>query len=330
MEKKRRENYNWKKTDIMYSEADFYEHVTMLTDSTLDEGVLYREHIILPEFGEGTIVNLLVEDIEIIVSRYLLKNDLVVTNIVEKDIVQLSFLIDGEKIISIEGTNEEIVYESQESYLATLNSFKGRTRVFGNKVLKEVKIKLKKSFMLNHGFNTNFTLNHKPCQDLIIPINDELLVILNNLQDAFFKGVTRKLYLKAKVLELLANQIENYNNFNIKNKQVVNQDNIIKKLYLIRQLIAENLDQNLTLVNLSRELMLNEFEIKTEFKRIFGLSIHEYAINEKMRKAKDLLNTTQLPIYSIAEKIGYKNATHFSAAFKRSFGITPKKFRNLI
>lgn len=39
---------------------------------------------------------------------------------------------------------------------------------------------------------------------------------------------------------------------------------------------------------------------------------------------------TDLPIYEIAEQIGYKNATHFSAAFKRQEGTTPKKFKTNI
>ncbi len=49
-----------------------------------------------------------------------------------------------------------------------------------------------------------------------------------------------------------------------------------------------------------------------------------------MDRAKDLLRSTQLPIYQIADEIGYKNATHFSAAFKRCFGMTPKNFRNVL
>ena len=47
-----------------------------------------------------------------------------------------------------------------------------------------------------------------------------------------------------------------------------------------------------------------------------------------MKKAKELLKMTQLPIYEIAEEVGYKNATHFSAAFKRSYKESPKEYRN--
>jgi len=49
-----------------------------------------------------------------------------------------------------------------------------------------------------------------------------------------------------------------------------------------------------------------------------------------LSKAKNLLKNLQLPIYQIAEDVGYKNATHFSAAFKKQFGHTPKYFRSAI
>lgn len=49
-----------------------------------------------------------------------------------------------------------------------------------------------------------------------------------------------------------------------------------------------------------------------------------------MTKAKDLLRGTQMPIYQIAEDVGYKNATHFSAAFKKYYGELPKQYRNFL
>ena len=46
-----------------------------------------------------------------------------------------------------------------------------------------------------------------------------------------------------------------------------------------------------------------------------------------MEKAVQLLNLSNKPIYEISDLVGYKNPTHFSAAFKRNFGCTPRQFR---
>lgn len=73
---------------------------------------------------------------------------------------------------------------------------------------------------------------------------------------------------------------------------------------------------------------LNESTLRKEFKRIFGLSVGEFSRSQKIKHAKNLLRNTELSVYQIAEEIGYKNATHFTAAFKRLEGIAPLKFRN--
>ena len=106
--------------------------------------------------------------------------------------------------------------------------------------------------------------------------------------------------------------------------------NTVRKIYAVQQILKENLDQNYSIKQLSTEVALNENSLKCEFKRLFGCSMNNYFKNEKMVKAKDLLRNTQLPIYQIAEDTGYKNATHFSAAFKKYFGETPMQFRNML
>ena len=45
-----------------------------------------------------------------------------------------------------------------------------------------------------------------------------------------------------------------------------------------------------------------------------------------MELAKKLLQEQQLNVNEIASKLGYSNSSHFIAAFKRKYGITPKQF----
>ena len=46
-------------------------------------------------------------------------------------------------------------------------------------------------------------------------------------------------------------------------------------------------------------------------------------IHEKMLAAKQLLQTTSLSVGSVAMQLGYNNFSHFSAAYKKEFGISP-------
>lgn len=327
MEKKRRDFIDCEVLDLTKSKSTISEMIAIETDFIEYEGVIFKEYHVLPKFGQGTIINFDMESIDITISRFKLEKDFIIYNKGNTDFIQLSFLLEGQKIISLDYTDSDILYEEQESYLVNINSFKGYSRISGGKLFKEIKIKLSKYFLLMYGFTNNFMLKKIVDKDIIIPITNELLTILNDLENKNFKGITQKIYLKAKVFELLALQIENYKNSDTNNLMV---SKTIKKLYLVRQIIIDKLEQNFSINQLSKKVLLNEFELKSEFKRIFGYSIKKFSAMEKMNKAKSLLSNTQLPIYQIAEDVGYKNATHFSAAFKKSFGLTPKKFRNLI
>lgn len=325
MKKKRRDLANYKVSNITNNQSIVNELIAIKTNSLKDKGVIYNEYHVLPKFGTGSIISYKMDSIDIIINNFKLVNDLVVYYHSDDDYIQLSFLLEGEKIISLDEIEDDIYYENQESYFVNIDSFKGYSRILGGKLFKEIKIKISKSFLLKHGFTNDIVLKKISDKNIIIPITSELLTTLKDLETVNLKGITQKLFLKAKVFELLAMQIENYKNVDINNLKV---SKTLKKLYKVKQLIKNNLQDSFTIKQLSIEIALNEHILKKEFKRVFGYSINEFSVNEKMNKAKDLLKSPQLPIYQIAEDIGYKNATHFTTAFKRHFGDTPKYFRN--
>ena len=49
-----------------------------------------------------------------------------------------------------------------------------------------------------------------------------------------------------------------------------------------------------------------------------------------MNEAKILLLTTELKNYEIAELVGIENFNYFNLKFKKTFGITPKKFKRTV
>ena len=325
MKKERRDFSDCKKLDFTSNKYAFEEHIAIKTGSLKDKGVVYKEYQILPKFGVGSIIKIEMESIDITINKFKLEEDFYIYKKDKEDFIQLSFLLEGAKIISLEDVEEDIFYENQESYFVSINSFSGYTRILRGKLFKEIKIKLSNPFLLMHGFTNDIILKKISDKNIIIPITDELFTILSDLENKNLKGITQELFLKAKVFELLAIQIESYKNFNGNNKQV---GKTIKKLYTIKQLIKNNPHKSYSTRQLSIEMTINEHILKKEFKRVFGYSISKFSTIEKMNTAKNLLKNPQLAIYQVAEKIGYKNATHFTVAFKRCFGETPKCFRN--
>jgi len=64
------------------------------------------------------------------------------------------------------------------------------------------------------------------------------------------------------------------------------------------------------------------------FARAFGRSPHSFLMESRLRRAAHFLQTTDLPVKTIAGKIGYRSRSNFSHAFKTLYGIYPNTYRH--
>ena len=71
------------------------------------------------------------------------------------------------------------------------------------------------------------------------------------------------------------------------------------------------------------------FYLTKLFKKYTSEGLYEYLINFRINKAKELLRTSQIPIYEISEKVGFESVSNFIKTFKQNEEITPLKFRKL-
>ncbi len=63
------------------------------------------------------------------------------------------------------------------------------------------------------------------------------------------------------------------------------------------------------------------------FKKITGKTFLEHLTEMRLGKAQELLKTTDLKVYEIAEKTGYEDAHYFSYNFRKNIGKTPLQYR---
>jgi transcriptional regulator GlxA family with amidase domain len=63
------------------------------------------------------------------------------------------------------------------------------------------------------------------------------------------------------------------------------------------------------------------------FKEYTHQTIHQFLINLRLNKAKELLLTTLLDITKISEEVGFLSYTHFIKVFREKFEIPPQQYR---
>ncbi|OCT13415.1 hypothetical protein A8709_17545 [Paenibacillus pectinilyticus] len=73
--------------------------------------------------------------------------------------------------------------------------------------------------------------------------------------------------------------------------------------------------------NISRTYMAGLFKHET------GITVWDYLIAMRLRKAKELLMTTSKKIYEISADIGYENIVYFSKLFKEHYGCSPLEYK---
>ena len=66
---------------------------------------------------------------------------------------------------------------------------------------------------------------------------------------------------------------------------------------------------------------------RRKFKNASGISIHQYLIQEKVSKARHMIQETDIPLKIIAEKCGYQDIFQFTKQFKQFYEIPPAAFR---
>ncbi|WP_372661980.1 response regulator [Cohnella sp.] len=87
-------------------------------------------------------------------------------------------------------------------------------------------------------------------------------------------------------------------------------------------------NDKMSLQDLCRHVLMSTSYFSLVFKQHTGETFVEYLTGVRMKKAKELLHSTTLKFYEIAEKVGYKDPNYFSILFKKHTGITPKDYRD--
>lgn len=93
--------------------------------------------------------------------------------------------------------------------------------------------------------------------------------------------------------------------------------------------ISENLSSPITLDSISNALYVSKYHLAHTFKQHMGVSVHQYIINLRLVKAKQMIDSG-VNLNEICEACGFSNYSNFYKLFKARMGISPTQYRDLI
>ncbi|TDN79354.1 helix-turn-helix protein [Salegentibacter sp. 24] len=101
-----------------------------------------------------------------------------------------------------------------------------------------------------------------------------------------------------------------------------------KLFHEIHIYIMHHLEEPLKPLDQLAELFnTNEHKIKTGFKEIFGCTPFQYHAKERIKQCKILIESTNLNLTEISDKMGFGSYPHFSKSFKEKIKVSPKHYQ---
>lgn len=102
------------------------------------------------------------------------------------------------------------------------------------------------------------------------------------------------------------------------------------QLRRIRDLVETVEGRPLTVCRLAEECGISASHLRRLFRATMGTSVSTYVEGIRLERAKAMLADRTLPLKGIAHRLGFANASAFSAAFRREAGTSPNKYRQQI
>lgn len=147
-------------------------------------------------------------------------------------------------------------------------------------------------------------------------------LIATQILNCRLHGSCRRLYMESKALELICATLERVGADARPGHPPLSRSDV-ERIREAKRLLVEDIIDPPGIKELSKLTGINEFKLKHGFREIFGCPIYQYLRTHRMESARNMLGDTDTTVGTVAAMVGYTNMSHFIAAFRNQFGVTP-------
>lgn len=158
------------------------------------------------------------------------------------------------------------------------------------------------------------------------PTTPRMHLVLEQLATCSLQGIARNIYLAGKALELLGLQLEAIITPQASLPACLHPTDV-EQIHKARYILIQNYLNPPSLMELARQVGINDRKLKQGFRDVFGTSVFNYLYQYRMDKARQLLTSGQWNVTETAHAVGYASRTAFVAAFTKQFKVSPNTYR---
>lgn len=162
-----------------------------------------------------------------------------------------------------------------------------------------------------------------------LTISSSLMALCAAIFNNPYSGKSKQFYCEAKVIELIAYQIDRLSNLSEEANSTglrltLREETLLEYCY---EVISSSLKNPPSIIELAREVGMSDYRLKNGFKQKFGLTPYRFLLERRMLKAKELLLDGRMNVTEVADSVGFTSLGSFSNSFYEKFGIRPSDIK---
>lgn len=163
------------------------------------------------------------------------------------------------------------------------------------------------------------------CQFIIFTAYEDFAYAKKALELGVMAYITKPV-LKDEVVENVKRAVNRLNKQSTGEHQMSHQTSSV--IDRIKRYMQLHVDSDYTLINVAEHMQMSPAYLSRYFKEKTHETFMEYDKKIKMERACELVTSTNMKTYEIADLLGYKSVQHFSRIFKEYTGVSPIEYRH--
>lgn len=140
-----------------------------------------------------------------------------------------------------------------------------------------------------------------------------------------YRGIAKRIYLQAKVFELLALHLDLMANHAGQTQSCSGlKPDTVARLHYAKEILTNQLENPPLLSELAKQVGMSDRTLQRGFKSLFNITVVGFLKQQRLLQAEQLLRQGTHSVTEVANRVGYGHLGHFAAAFRQQFGITPQ------